>query len=275
MVLMEKRLSLLLVVAFASFIVTTDAACVERERKEGNVTETTMEKLSQYIAEASCQLRPVVDKVKEGVKSGYEFLKFKVDEIRNKTESKHTKTDKPSGNQPSGSHEQGQIVFSDNDDASNKRHKTNESSVKTDSRITISDSTESIIFRDSDEDRNDVPTKRPISIQPNSESNEPNHRPATTTESIVKTDTKSTIEPRITTESIESIIFRDGDDAPINLSTSLPPQTKPTTTTNASNELASTKIDLSLDDRIALSAPEMCPKGEIKIDGKCRQEIQL
>lgn len=33
--------------------------------------------------------------------------------------------------------------------------------------------------------------------------------------------------------------------------------------------------DVTVDDRIALTAPDMCPKGEVRVNGKCRKEIKL
>lgn len=32
---------------------------------------------------------------------------------------------------------------------------------------------------------------------------------------------------------------------------------------------------VTIDDRTALTAPEMCPQGEVKINGKCRKDIDL
>lgn len=39
--------------------------------------------------------------------------------------------------------------------------------------------------------------------------------------------------------------------------------------------MITTTILPKLDDRIALTVPEMCQKGELKVDGKCRKQIKL
>lgn len=50
--------------------------------------------------------------------------------------------------------------------------------------------------------------------------------------------------------------------------------TELTTSTESSiTEVNNTTV--KIDDRVALSAPEMCPQGEVKVDGKCRKNVDF
>lgn len=89
---MNKRVSFLLFVAFASVLVTIDAGCIDRDVKEHNATETTVDKLSNFFVEVGCTLKSGAEKVKERVESGYNYLKSKIDDSTNSNKTmKETK----------------------------------------------------------------------------------------------------------------------------------------------------------------------------------------
>lgn len=174
---MTKLVSFLLVVAFASVLVTIEAAsCVDRNVKDHNATESTVDKLSNFFMEVGCTLKSGAEKVKERVESGYNYLKSKIDES---THSNNTTQDtKP---------------------------------------------------KDNVHDLNVEPKKVDVP--------------------------KAAVENKVLDE--DRITFKDSDE-----------------TENAPQEVTTVEIEtttVAVDNRVAISAPEMCKEGEEMIDGKCRE----
>lgn len=176
---MEKIAIFLLIGALASVLIAVDAACVERDIKDHNATETAVDKLSNFFMDVGCSIKSGAEKVKERVESGYNYLKSKIDDSdnRNKTSKEihiESKPNKPIENKHDDEHKE-----------------PNEDDLLNDDRITFKD-------QDSEISPQDITTELPVN-----------------------------------------------------------------------------KTLVSIDDRTALTAPEMCPQDEVKVDGKCRKNVDL
>lgn len=88
--------------------------------------------------------------------------------------------------------------------------------------------------------------------------------------STLHNDVKSNIpnDDRITFKDSPEDGLGEYDSAPVEIST------EPTTSTASSSSEANGTTVL-LDDRVALTAPEMCPEGEVKVNGKCRTPVDV
>lgn len=84
---MEKSVILLLVVVLACVLIKVDASCIDRDVKDHNSTESTVDKVSNFFMEVGCTLKSGAEKVKEKVESGYNYLKSKIDDSTHKNKT--------------------------------------------------------------------------------------------------------------------------------------------------------------------------------------------
>lgn len=74
-------------VAVLANVVEIDGACIQQPENHHPSNETTLDKVSDFFSDLGCSLKSGAGKVKDGVESGYNYLKTKI-----------TKTDKKEGN---------------------------------------------------------------------------------------------------------------------------------------------------------------------------------
>lgn len=234
---MEKSVIFLLILAMASVMITVNGACVDRELKDANATTTatTMEKVSKFFEEVGCTLKPFTEAVKNKVSSGYNYLKTKIDDSNSNNRTRIPEKGTNIENINS-------IVMMSNNDSNDYKPID----------------PDQIIFREND----------PIS------------NAATTTVKFNAPTYSTTNGPPNTLDANHETTMNNhhsNGDATLNFATTTNFDTtlKYGTTIGLATELPTTTTDVNLDDRIAISAPEMCPKGHVMVDKKCRREIKL
>lgn len=235
----------LLILALAGAMITVDAACVEREYVESNATRTTMDKVKSFFEEVSCTLKPFAEVVKTKVSSGYNYLKEKIDDANsgNRTE----KNDMSNKN----------IIIFANCKNIDPDH---------------------IIFRDSDpfSDNGYVDATANRNPSTNKASNPKQNHGTTTNRNHHQTtldvdDTMSTVDVTTSTFGATSTF---GVTSTVDATSTVDTTFESVTTEGHSNELPMS-TEVSLEDRIALTVPEICGKDQVKVDGKCRTQVQI
>lgn len=295
--------SVIFFVIVASAMITVDAACVEREQVEGNVTVSTMDKVKSFFEEVGCTLKPFAEYARNKVSTGYNYLKAKVDESNsgNKTTTNI--------NKKGTNIENLNIILMTNNDSNGNKHVD----------------PDQIIFRETDPLSNGetdanlntpeyISTNRPPNTQAYPTSNQEttlNHRPISNQETTLNhrptSNQETTLNYRPTSNHETTLNYRPTsyrDTTPnyhttSNVDTTYDHQSSSnidTTFDHHSNSMFDTTLnvgttskfgttiglaefpmttDVYVDDRIALTAPDMCPKGEVRVDGKCRKQFKF
>lgn len=284
---MEKSVIFFIIVALASASITVDAACVEREPVEGNVTVSTMDKVKSFFEEVGCTLKPFAEYARNKVSSGYNYLKTKVDESN--SANKTTTASKKGTNIENLNI----ILMTNNDSNGNKNVDPDQ-----------------IIFRETDPlsatDENfntpeHISTNRPPNTQAYPTSNQEttlnnrptsnhettlNHRPTSNQETTLNyrpTSYRDTTPNYHTTSNIDTAFDHHSssnvdttfDHSNSNVDTTFNVGTTPKFGTTIGLAEFPMTTDVYVDDRIALTAPDMCPRGEVRVDGKCRKQIKF